>query len=241
MGVTKFSGTAMQENGTLADNTGGIYSYILPANTDIIPYDNGYYAEFPVNSFSEFWLNNGGVNGNQPLPLHLLDFDVIRQGKKVLLLWTTENEINTSTYIIERSSNGRDFTPIGNEPALNSSGRLNYQYIDALPLRGWNYYRLKMVDKDGEFAYSPIRKINFDAADDGISIYPNPLTGGKLHITATDNCTRLIVIDPAGRYVKTIPLQGRLNNVDLSGLSKGIYLLKIVTEQGMRITKLSIP
>ncbi|MBK8611786.1 MAG: hypothetical protein IPL84_18105 [Chitinophagaceae bacterium] len=34
---------------------------ILPANTEIVPYDNGYYAEFTVNSFSEFWLNNGEV------------------------------------------------------------------------------------------------------------------------------------------------------------------------------------
>lgn len=241
LGVTKYSGTAVQENGTLDDNFGGAYSYILPANTEIIPYDNGYYAEFPVNSFSEFWLNNGGVNGNQPLPLHLLDFDVIRQGKKVLLLWTTENEINTSAYVIERSSNGRDFTTIGHEPALNSSGRLHYQYIDATPLPGWNYYRLKMLDKDGQFNYSSIRRLNFADAETGIHIYPNPLTDGKLHITATDNCSRILVVDPAGRQVRSLPLQGRVNTVDLSGLSKGIYLLKITTDKGTRTGKIIIP
>ena len=74
LGVTKYSGAAVEENGTLADNTGGIYSFILPANTEIIPYDNGYYAEFPVNSFSEFWLNNGGAGGIHPLPVNLVNF-----------------------------------------------------------------------------------------------------------------------------------------------------------------------
>lgn len=241
LGVTKYSGTAIQENGTLDDNFGGAYSYILPANTEIIPYDNGYYAEFPVSSFSEFWLNNGGINGNQPLPLHLIAFDVMKQGKQALLLWTTENEINTSQYIIERSGNGRDFTTIGNETALNSAGRLNYQHTDPLPFSGWNYYRLKMVDKDGHYSYSPVRKLNFDAAEEDVRVYPNPLTGGKLNITSTVNCRRLIVVDPAGRQISSVLLQGRLNQADLSGLAKGLYLLKIVTDNGTRTVKLSIP
>jgi hypothetical protein len=57
LGVTKYSGLQSEENGTIADNTAGSYVFILPENTLIVPYDNGYYAEFAVNSFSEFWLS----------------------------------------------------------------------------------------------------------------------------------------------------------------------------------------
>ncbi|MEP7144839.1 MAG: hypothetical protein ABI707_18285, partial [Ferruginibacter sp.] len=61
LGVTKYSGKAADENGTLNDDTTGYFQFILPANTIIVPYDNGYYAEFSVNSFSEFWLSSGNI------------------------------------------------------------------------------------------------------------------------------------------------------------------------------------
>ena len=59
IGVTKYHGTIADENGILDDNQPDSFKFILPANTDIIPYDNGYYAEFSVSNFSEFWLSKG--------------------------------------------------------------------------------------------------------------------------------------------------------------------------------------
>lgn len=61
IGVTKFSGNTTNENGTLSDNFAGYYTFIPPTNTEIIPYDNGYYAQFDVNSLSEFWLSKGAI------------------------------------------------------------------------------------------------------------------------------------------------------------------------------------
>ncbi len=61
LGVTKYSGNADDENGLLDDDITGYFQYILPANTEIIPYDNGYYAEFIVSSFSECWLSKGNI------------------------------------------------------------------------------------------------------------------------------------------------------------------------------------
>ncbi|MBC7889144.1 MAG: S8 family serine peptidase, partial [Ferruginibacter sp.] len=61
MGITKYSGNTGDENGILEDDSTGLFQYILPAGTDIVPYDNGYYAEFSVNSFSEFWLSAGNI------------------------------------------------------------------------------------------------------------------------------------------------------------------------------------
>ena len=56
LGVTKYSGNPAEENGTLDDNFSGYYQFTSPANTHIYPHGNGYYAEFTINSFSEFWL-----------------------------------------------------------------------------------------------------------------------------------------------------------------------------------------
>ncbi|MFN8247691.1 MAG: S8 family serine peptidase [Ferruginibacter sp.] len=61
LGVTKYSGEHSEENGTLDDDLTGYFQFITPANTAIIPYDNGYYAEFTVNSFSECWLSKADI------------------------------------------------------------------------------------------------------------------------------------------------------------------------------------
>ena len=56
LGITKYSGNPPEDNETLDDNFSGYYQFISPANTNIYPHGNGYYAEFNINSFSEFWL-----------------------------------------------------------------------------------------------------------------------------------------------------------------------------------------
>lgn len=61
LGVTKYSSSHGDENGILADDTTGFFLYVLPDSTTIIPYDNGYYAEFNVRNFSEFWLSTNMI------------------------------------------------------------------------------------------------------------------------------------------------------------------------------------
>ena len=240
LGVTKFSGTAAQENGTLLDNSNGVYTFILPANTDIIPYDNGYYAEFTVNSFSEFWLNNGGVNGTQSLPVNLLSFDAVKQTKKVLLQWVTDNELNADKYVVERSADGISYAAIGSVIAFNNSSKNNYSFTDMQPLTGLNFYRLKMLDKDATFRNSPVRKINFNNADDDITVYPVPVVDGKLFIASSANARKAILFDAAGRVIKSFILNGNNNTLDISTIAKGTYQLKLFTENSTHTQKIII-
>lgn len=240
LGVTKFSGTAAQENGTLADNTAGVYAYILPANTEIIPYDNGYYAEFPVNSFSEFWLNNGGPGADMPLPLNLVSFEAIKRTNTVLLKWITENELNTNRFILERSADGTNYSAIGNVPALNGNSRNNYSFEDLQPLKGLNFYRLKMIDADGSFRYSATRKVNFNNAEDDISIYPNPVIGSSIFIASSANSNKALLFDAAGRLIRTFVLNGRNNTLGLHGILKGAYQLRVFTENTVHTEKIII-
>ena len=60
LGITKYRENFTEDNGTIDDNFNN-YQFILPANTLIIPHGNGYYAEFTVNNFSEFWLSKGDI------------------------------------------------------------------------------------------------------------------------------------------------------------------------------------
>lgn len=240
LGVTKYSGTITDENGTLDDNVSGTFSYIIPSKTEIIPYDNGYYADFSVSSFSEFWLNDGGIGGIHPLPISLLSFDAIKQTDKVLLQWLTENEINADKYEVQKSLDGNNFNSIGNVTANNSNQKNNYSFTDLQPIKGLNFYRLKMIDKNGAFSYSPIRKINFSSFVDDIMLYPNPVLNARVTIASSGNVNSAILFDAAGKTIRTFVLQGTNNVLDVSGIAKGIYQLKVFAGNTIHNNKLVI-
>ncbi len=240
LGVTQYSGPVAEENGTLADNLSAFHNYINPANTDIIPYDNGYYAEYAVSGFSEFWLNNGGVSGNEPLPLNLLSFEAVKQNGEGLLRWITAAEQDMDRIVIERSGDGRFFTQIGSLAALGGLRDNQYRFTDASPLKRLNYYRLRLVNRDGSFAYSPVRRLNFGGTGGEVVLYPNPVSNGVLLLASSTNLSRGILTDVSGKMVKTFVLQGRNNRLEVAGLAKGIYQLKVFGDEGQTVHKVII-
>ena len=106
------------------------------------------------------------------------------------------------------------------------------------PLQGLNYYRLKMINRDGSFRYSPVRKINFDKDD--ITVYPNPVVNSRIFIASSANVISAVLYDAAGKTIRTFKLQGRNNTLDLTGIAKGIYQLKIFTDTSVHTQKIMI-
>jgi len=111
------------------------------------------------------------------LPVTWLQFNAENWlAKYSRLNWTTATEMNTAYFEIQRGSNAISFTTIGNlNAAGNSNSHKNYQFVDSLPESGYNYYRIKQVDKDGAFSYSPARLVRFSInVQNLVRIYPNP-------------------------------------------------------------------
>lgn len=240
LGVTKYSGLMAEENGVLEDDINGFMQYIIPDNTTIIPHGNGYYAEFTVNSFSEFWFNNGGATNTQPLPVNLFAFEATKQSGNALLSWKTEHEINAAKFEIERSGDGRNFTGIGTKLTNGNTVAGNYNFTDSTPLQGVNYYRIKILQRDGKFTYSVIRKLDFSNSNDDILIYPNPVTQQTVFISASANCSSAILYDGAGKLVKSFALQGTSNSISIKGIAKGIYMLKVISANSSYTQKILV-
>jgi hypothetical protein len=73
LGISKYDDSVQaNENGLLVDNISGEWSYYQSNKVKWVPYDSGYYAEIRVPSFSEFWFNDGGPQGNLSLPTYSL-------------------------------------------------------------------------------------------------------------------------------------------------------------------------
>lgn len=172
------------------------------------------------------------------LPLHLIVFNGAKQGNKVLLKWQTSSEQNSSFFMVQTSADGNHWNDIGKVNAAgNSSVNLNYSLLHNTPVNGPNYYRLKEVDKDGNFTYSNIIVINFDIQGLSInSVYPNPFNDNvKVMVNSDAKATVQVELnDNSGRILRTetFQVQSGTNEIslrNLGSLSSGIYTLVVKT------------
>jgi hypothetical protein len=238
-GVTQYSNAPAEENGMLGDNASGIHTFITPANVLIAPYDNGYYAEYTVSNFSEFWINSGGPGQNRPLPMELGSFTVTKRNSTGLLEWVTIQEANTDRFIIEKSYDGGSYHSIGEVKAAgNSTISQRYRFTDAQLSNGVNYYRLRLIDVNGASTYSPIRLLNVAGNEAIITMYPNPVKKGILYVNTSLNCRRVDITDVSGRLLKSISTSGTRQAIPLHQFSKGTYMVTVITDNGKKVEKI---
>ena len=252
IGVSKYSDPDTSfENGNINDNQQGIWTFIDPRNVAIVPFDKGYYAEFRVKDFSEFWLNNGGIDKSSSLPVKLLDFTVAKQNNDdVLITWKAGSESNIARYEIEFARGDAElqaghFLKIGEvtSPGSTTTSR-TYTFIDKEADKfGPRYYRLKMVNTDGSFSYSPIRAVIFNEAVLW-KVYPNPSNGlfSLVYQLNTGEEIYARVIDTKGSVIKQYHRKatGVLQklNIELFDKPVGVYLLEINTAGNKQVYKL---
>ena len=169
------------------------------------------------------WCPSG--NCELTVPLKLVSFKVNMINGKPKLQWQTENEVNVSHFEIERSSDGTNFTKI---KVLNSSGKGVYNTVDDSPLIGNNYYRLKMVDKDGSFEISNNQVVNvsLDYVSE-FSVYPNPNNGNfTISPLQTNKQSRVTIFDQQGRKITEKYIQGP-TVFKVGDMANGIYLIQV--------------
>ena len=134
----------------------------------------------------------GAQTISSPLPVTLISFQgALLNAQGVELKWITAGEYNTKDFEIEWSYDGITFSKAAVLSAAGeSSQNISYSYIHKMPVDGSNFYRLKMIDKDGRFVYSAVIKINISISSDKIMVFPNPVINlMKFRIQASINET----------------------------------------------------
>jgi hypothetical protein len=247
LGVTKYTDPDDNfENGTLSDDIQGVFSFLSADWNNKIPIDKGYYVEFKTKDFSEFWLNNGGPDRQTPLPVELVSFTAKKKDKKdVIAEWKTVAEQNISHFEIEVAKGNTDyqnnrFVKVAEVLSQgNTNSQRNYSFTDTGPGKsGVLYYRLKIVEKDNSFAYSPVRPVVFD---DEIQwqVYPNPSDGVYNFVFQLNQSEKMDIriYDVNGKLVKQTSLAGngfiQKAELDLKAtrFASGVYLLLAETAE----------
>jgi hypothetical protein len=175
------------------------------------------------------------------LPVVISSFSAAREQQDCLLSWTTAQEVNSSYFEVQHSTNGSSYSAIGTVTAKgNSSLPSQYSFTDNLPAAGVNYYRLKMVDLDGNAAWSEVRSVDFGSSGTNLSfsLYPNPVAD-ELHVRVADAADLLTVqvFSMQGQVVRAIS-SGATSDavVSMNGLPKGAYTI-VVNADGTRYTR----
>jgi len=229
--------TTIPGKGTLSLATNGTYTFTPvtgfsgPVNFPYQTCDNGtpsvctnatlYLLVFPSNI----------------LPLNLLSFTAVPEGANTKLAWTSENQVNVNRFEIQRSSdNSSSFTTIGNVPANNSpSGRYAYTDINARNFMEKGYYRLKIIDNDGLFKYSPVVFVNFGNTT-VTTIRPALVRAGEIVTIYTGSARNQgtytgMLYNQAGQLLEkwTAPSNG-YKQIETGKLSKGMYIVRVIQD-----------
>lgn len=180
--------------------------------------------------------------------VHLLSFNANKSTNEVQVNWTTENEANYTTYILERSTDGgKTFKVID---SLTSAALGSYNDLDPSPVLGDNYYRLKQVDVAGNISYSNVIKVmyanavNTILANSNISVYPNPahstinltVTNAGNKNTVTSGSYKITITNSLGLLIKTetsasASWQGQIDN-----LLPGTYFVQVINTKDNTLT-----
>jgi hypothetical protein len=180
------------------------------------------------------------------LPVRYLLFEADKFDELVSKLdWATAEELNNDHFEIERSNDkGLTFQSIGQVAATENPQSVNpYQFYDRSARPGSNLYRLKQFDRDGKFAYSPIRSVTFSSPRFDVKAWPSP-TSDLLHvyISRAEDIGRLQLINLAGQKVweQSVSRGDSAIEIAVDSFVPGIYSLVVTAGSNQQVVKILV-
>jgi hypothetical protein len=218
-------------------NLGGILNVTLingyvPAITDNIPIItgtiNGTFST--VNIPSSYLLvynsNNVVLKKAAVLPVNFVSLEAKKEGNGIQLTWKVQSEQEVMRYEIEKSKEGSVFSSVGSTAA---SGLSQYSFTDGQGSEEKNYYRIKSIDKDGNYKYSPVISYLRQTIVSPLNVYINQGQNSIIvrHRTTTAG-SKITIMAMDGRLIKSVLLkQGAKQSViELPGIKSGAYLVR---------------
>ena len=178
-----------------------------------------------IHDYAYETVANASIITGVTLPVDLALFNVKQTSFENLLEWKTYQEKEFSHFELEKSTDRLEFETLS---IIDSKGEgpNNYGYIDKAIRNGENYYRLKLVDKDGKYKYSPIESINNTLTQ--IKLSPNP-SREMLYISGYSSNQKLKIFASDGREMDFTQLYVREDfmKLDIQDFPKGVYYVQL--------------
>lgn len=221
-------------------------SFTLPSTGSFIPSvvritlgdgtEGGCGNDFAIDDVKFSLCPEGG-----PAPVEFINFKALQKENGISLEWSTAQEINNSYFEVQRSADGNsNWSKVATvNGAGNSQVIRNYSALDANPLSGINYYRVKQVDYDGHFKYSATVNVKTNLNRVGVSVLANPFYN-TLSVNFASTVSQVVsarLLDITGKQVAIEKWSVTTGNTrkdfsNISGLQQGMYILSIRSNSG---------
>ncbi|QGW28396.1 C25 family cysteine peptidase [Phnomibacter ginsenosidimutans] len=169
---------------------------------------------------------NNYANAEKSITIALQQFNVVVNGKVVDMQWDFTNEINIADYVVESGVDSSKLSSIYTQlPSGNGAGTFTYNYQHGNPPLGYNFYRLRVKDGNGNIVYSPVYKV-FVGDATTVIVYPNPFVN-EIRIVTGDNSSswHAELIDAAGRILVNQTGVGSMS-IPTGTLLPGVYFIR---------------
>jgi len=171
-----------------------------------------------------------------PLPLKWVSFTAQALGDHIDLQWQTADVVNNDHFEMERSTDGNSFSTIGSlsnkSGQMDISGGGSYSFTDSTPVKGADLYRIRQVDLDGKYSWSPIVEVTFTPLGKGIYLQANPVRDAITLVNTQQQVVRnLQIVDLSGRVLVSRICNSSNNFVseNVGWLQPGYYFLRVST------------
>jgi len=235
-------GAVLMQSITAASFGGLLVTFNVASNSNFIGVD-----KFRIETDGTYTIsgaigvdNVNAINFRSTLAVSLSGYTVSVQNKNVVLNWQAQNESNNDHFTVEKSKDGINYTEIGAVASLNNNSAVTeyYRFIDNRPYGGNSFYRLKQVDLDGKEKYLGVQKIY--VAFINPAIYPNPVTGNSFVLQGgfiEGGKQDYTITDLSGKTVLSGTVNSQLQQINISALSKGLYLLQLNNGSSIKFKK----
>lgn len=169
------------------------------------------------------------------LPVKLISFTATEEDGAAMLRWATSVEVNNEGFFVEHTQDGDGWNELGFVPGVGTTKELqNYDFrVEGLP-EGQHYFRLRQVDFDGRFEYSPIASLYLEDPVNSFKIFPNPV-GRNQELSIRGSFEQAQIFNSAGQLVKRIVANDNFSNPQFLDLPAGYY--QILIQRGNEVIK----
>ncbi|TDB68954.1 T9SS type A sorting domain-containing protein [Arundinibacter roseus] len=236
-------------------DTLALNSYSLWAGTELISENVRSNNDLPITDFDfRFGLGVGSIQFGPLrireiegiLPVNLTYFRAQRLGEEVALEWETAWERNSKEFVVQRSTNLKEFGDIGKLAAAGETeGKTQYTFTDPSPALGTNYYRLRQVDKDNTYEYSKVVDVVNNPNAPQLLVSPNPIRNQVVRLrTFLLDDSSLQLVNLLGQTIPFDMKQTEPNTLELrplSFMSPGLYIISTIKNGTRYSSQLVVP
>jgi hypothetical protein len=161
------------------------------------------------------------------VPVQFTYVNAAVQGSNAVISWGIEQPADVRSYEVQYATSGNSFSFFAAKPGALFGTDYNYSFSYSKNLAG--YYRVKAILYSGNVIYSDVKRLGTADLDIAFNVYPNPVTGGTFTINVNEAGKKQAALyNAAGKLVKRIDFTEMKKTVDVSGLEKGYYILKVI-------------